>query len=314
MHVVLKNLNFTLLLSAFLLMAMPLHSVRAQSSGIQMLPPTNVGTITPCTPGSNYALVLNDDATTAGDSAINCNSGLVVTTTGSVGIGTTNPAATLEVNGSTLLGNYVGIGAKNDGIAILEIANDGSAPANTSVYIGDNPVGYSLILSTIYARQYVNGHSYLIDGACYAGSCTSDIRVKDHIRLFKPGLDALLAINPIYYRLTGQGGTMKSDHDLLGVTAQDVEKGAPELITQAEVKMNPGDREETEIKKVDYTGLSYITINAVKELYAKWAGDHETLAALKTDNDDLRARLDAEDKSIDALMKAKTSTASSDSR
>ena len=232
--------------------------------------------------------------------------GTSIMTIGRVGVGTTSPGAMLDVyypdsgqgqpeQGATIFramdGQYRSVVTMQGGV-------DGTPiPTVAALNVGGN----GALPFSISANGAINGQSYYIGGNCWVGACTSDIRVKDHIRPFKPGLDALLAINPIYYRLTGQGGTIKSDHDLLGVAAQDVEKGAPELVVLAKVKLNPGDKEETEIKKVDYTGLPYIVINAVKELYAKWSDDHGTLAALKADNDNLRVLVNAQGKEIEEL-------------
>jgi hypothetical protein len=68
-------------------------------SDVQMLPPTNVGTTTPCTFGSGQVLAFNDTGATAGDSVINCNNNLTISSSGLVTIGTTSPpATTLSVN------------------------------------------------------------------------------------------------------------------------------------------------------------------------------------------------------------------------
>lgn len=165
--------------------------------------------------------------------------------------------------------------------------------ANTIMEIAPNAYGYSLMAPTIWASTYVNAASYLIRGACWAGDCASDELLKKDVHAFTPGLDALLAINPVYYRFNGLGGQEKSDHDMLGVIAQDVEKGAPELITTEKVKLHPEDATETEIKRVNYTGLPYIVMNAVKELYARWTSD----------SDSIHSKLQAQQAEIDALKK-----------
>jgi hypothetical protein len=208
---------------------------------------------------------------------------------------------TIDQNGNGLFANSLGVatGSIPSGTPYLVVGNDGSAPpANAYAYFANNGGGYSLIAGgTLEAMSDINTQtSYLIGGACYAGACISDIRVKDHIRPFKPGLGALLALNPIYYRLNGLGGTVKSDRDALGVTTQDVEKGAPELVTPKKVVMHPGDKEEVEIKQVNYTGLQYVVINAVKELYGKWSDDHAALASdyqtLEANDDHLQSEID----------------------
>lgn len=200
-----------------------------------------------------------------------------ITAAGNVGIGTTNPTGLLQVGSEPPVSPRLGpIGGGY-------------------ITVADNPYGYSIIAGRILATTYFNSDSYWLAGSCWNayGGCPSDVRLKDHIRPFEPGLAAVLGINPIYYRYNGLGGTPKSDHDLLGVLAQDVEMGAPELVTTESVKLHSDDTKETDIKKLDTSGLQYLLVNAVKELYARWASDSA----------DVHAQLEAQQAEIDALKK-----------
>ena len=197
----------------------------------------------------------------------------------------------VDQNGNITVPGDMGLSGASGGSPYLVVgAGPGAGPANTFAYFAANGAGYSLITGgRIESMSDINTQTgYMVGGTCVLGTCASDIRVKDHVRPFKPGLDALLAMNPIYYRLNGLGGTLKSDHDGIGVIAQDVEKGAAELVVPKNVVMQPGDKQEVELKQVNYTGLQYVVINAVKELYGKWSDDHEMLVTLKAENDELR--------------------------
>ncbi|MGZ3769313.1 MAG: hypothetical protein ACXWRG_06605, partial [Bdellovibrio sp.] len=83
---------------------------------------------------------------------------------------------------------------------------------------------------------------------------------------------------------------------------QEVEKVAPEVVETTKVKLHPGDKEDTEIKVVNYNSFTYMLINAVKELYSKWSEDHQDLethgreiASLKEENAELKARANTAD-------------------
>lgn len=202
---------------------------------------------------------------------------VVITGGGQVGIGTVSPTGLLHVGSGSPVSPRLG-------------PIDGGY-----ITVADNPYGYSIIAGRILATTYFNSDSYWLAGTCWNayGGCPSDVRLKDHIRPFEPGLSAILNINPVYYRYNGLGGTPKSDHDVLGVLAQDVEIGAPELVQTERVKLHVDDTNETDIKKLDNSGLPYLLINAVKELYERWSGDSK----------ELRAQLAAQQTEIDALKK-----------
>ena len=64
--------------------------------------------------------------------------------------------------------------------------------------------------------------------------------------------------------------------------AQDVEKVAPSLVVTQSVRLHPRDSKDTstaDVKAVDYGAVSYMLINAVKEL--------------KAENDSLRSEFEA---------------------
>jgi hypothetical protein len=133
-----------------------------------------------------------------------------------------------------------------------------------------------------------------------SGVCTSDERLKTDFHDFILGLEALQGIHPKYYRYNGLGGQPAGDTLELGVVAQDVEKTAPELISTKSVLLHPSDETKTEIKTVNYTGLLYVVINSVQELYRS-LGDLQKqqsreLASVKLENDLLKLRLEKMDR------------------
>lgn len=108
-----------------------------------------------------------------------------------------------------------------------------------------------------------------VSGGGFAGVCTSDRRLKTNIRPFSIGLDALMGFKPKTFRYNGLGGHAKSTRDEVGLIAQDLEKSAPELVVNTEAS--------PELKKINYTSLIYVAINAIKEFRTKILRNSERL-------------------------------------
>jgi hypothetical protein len=105
-----------------------------------MLPPTEPGTATPCAPGTNQVLVLNDTGSETGHAAINCNQNVFITTSGAVGIGTAGPDYSLDVNGTMRIqgsGLYNASGfeiVQGNSADWLRINQNNSWPYGTAAY------------------------------------------------------------------------------------------------------------------------------------------------------------------------------------
>jgi hypothetical protein len=93
----------------------------------------------------------------------------------------------------------------------------------------------------------------------------SDSRLKRDVRPFTDGLDVLAQINPVRYYYNGLGG-MPTDKESIGIIAQDMQKIAPYTVSTSGVKLHPDDKENTEILNYNSHAITYVTINAVKEL------------------------------------------------
>ena len=98
----------------------------------------------------------------------------------------------------------------------------------------------------------------------------SDARLKNVLRPFTDGLDVLLQINPIWYRYNGLAG-LPTETDNIGILAQDMKQIAPYTVGTTNVKMHPDDKELTEIYTYNSHAITYVTINAIKELNQKIA-------------------------------------------
>jgi cell division protein FtsB len=124
------------------------------------------------------------------------------------------------------------------------------------------------------------------------GTCSSDERIKKDVHPFGLGLKETVGLNPVFFKYNGLGGNPDDGVEQMGVIAQQVEKIAPSLVVTKKVKLHPDDKNETEIKAVNYSAFTYMLINSVKELYAKITHHDDLLASLKAENSRLNARIE----------------------
>jgi hypothetical protein len=188
---------------------------------------------------------------------------------GNVGIGTTSPAAMLDVNGGT--GNGIRISAAS-GYPALIFAN-----GNVNKWI-QYPNGDDLLFLDV-AGGYVNRVIFKAGGNVgigtiapatklhVAGTITqdSDERLKENIRPIDSALDKVASLRGVSFKWRDKEG--HDDRAHLGVIAQEVEEVFPEVVFTAE--------DEQGTKAVDYNGLIAPLIEAVK--------------ALKIENEELKA-------------------------
>ena len=183
---------------------------------------------------------------------------------GDVAIGTSTPAAKLDVHG---------------GAAPLRLRNTTYA---NSWLVGPDSSNSFVVYNSGSTGVYVgNGNT--------AWSANSDRRVKKEIREIENSLDKALRLNGVTYLYTSEAS---GDPRHAGVIAQDVQAVLPEAVT-----------ERDGILGVKYTEIIPLVINALKEFHQKWSDDskgiHETLAKkdaeiknLRKENEAMKARLD----------------------
>jgi len=196
---------------------------------------------------------LNDDAITGNSSSgvgvygkATAENGIGIFGTAVDGYGvkaeTTNEGGALIVDGGSL-----GIGAAvvNGGLSITGLVN-----AIT---------GYQLSLSSNSAAK----------PSTNTWTISSDNRVKTNINPYTKGLETILAINPVTYDYNGKAGFDPTIIGNIGIIAQDVLNIIPESINTYQAKLNEEDEEKTELYNFDSHALTFILINAVKQLSAE---------------------------------------------
>ena len=240
---------------------------------------------------------------------------VVYETSGKVGIRTTTPGAPLEVS-ATGSGNTITsiFGRGNDPNFTINARQDNSSNAVGAVigefglsYAGstngagmrlhrgnDGNEGFLSFTTTSTERLRidifgnvgigttapdalfsVNGTASKPGGGSW--SVFSDRRLKQDINPFKDGLSVINGIKPVTFRYNGKLGH-PTDKTYVGVIAQEIQTVAPYTVDSFKAKLNPEDVTETDILRFDPNALTYISINAIKEL--------------STENQKLRQELD----------------------
>ena len=222
-----------------------------------------------------------------------------------VGIGTTSPAANLDVRASTAPGYLqasaiISSGGSSDpflfvgdntshGITIGHANNSGSASYGWISYWGLNPVGGAGIMIT--SSGYVGigttspGQPLYVQGQ--AGGSTnwsypSDTRLKQHVVEVKDGLTLVGQLRPVRFdwlpsdkRQVAKTLSLPTDKPQIGFIAQDVEKVVPEAV----VVPTKGSDVPYELKEAD---LIPVMVAAIKEQQAEITELRATVADLKT--------------------------------
>jgi hypothetical protein len=94
---------------------------------------------------------------------------------------------------------------------------------------------------------------------------TSDARVKFDVNIFGDGLAQVCQLQPVKYKYNGKGGTPLNGQEYIGLVAQDVSKVCPYMVDQIE----DVDTGRHDLLTLDASALTYLLINAVRELSAR---------------------------------------------
>ncbi|MES2774630.1 MAG: tail fiber domain-containing protein [Bacteroidota bacterium] len=218
-----------------------------------------------------------------GDTSYSRSNAMVVLKNGNVAIGNNgNPVNRLHITGGTDLdlpdnSGFMTIGdvgganmvfdqneiqaRSNGAVANLFIQGIGGnvrLANNTTgqVHIGTAPAA-GVDISAL--RLYVNGTAGKSSGSSW--TVPSDKRLKQNILPYSDGLQQVLKINPVRYHYNAASGfDTKPEH--VGIIAQELQAVAPYMVITPQ-------KTETDYLSVDNTAMTYMLINAVKELKAE---------------------------------------------
>jgi len=140
---------------------------------------------------------------------------------------------------------------ERSGTPYFTIDNEGQ------VGIGANMTApsYDLQLSADSAAKPTSG----------AWTIVSDARLKRNIVPFTDGLATIAQINPVSYELNGLAGTPEGTKGI-SIIAQDVKDIIPYTISTYQAKLHPDDAATTDLYDFNSSALTFVLINAVKEL------------------------------------------------
>jgi hypothetical protein len=130
--------------------------------------------------------------------------------------------------------------------------------ASGNVGIGTTSPAYQLQLSTDSAAKPTSA----------LWTIASDERIKENITPYTKGLADLLKINPVNYDYNGLGGFKKGKGGV-GIIAQEIIDILPDSVSSIKAKLNEDDKDEIDILNFNGHELTYILINAIKELKAE---------------------------------------------
>jgi len=207
---------------------------------------------------------------------------VIVTSIGSVGIGTA-PRTKLEVFGvigstgglfpnTTNMGAF-GWNAIQQGIGFNEYVN----------YRGTGNGGHRFYSLTSGTPTLANSISFLdINGAWSATSFnpTSDARLKRNIKPVKNGLETVLQLNPVSYEKRINLESTEYNTKEIGFIAQEIRKVLPDVVKESK---DPGN-----LLSVNYDSLVPVLAKAIQELNSKVDALNSKIQKLESENSELK--------------------------
>lgn len=116
------------------------------------------------------------------------------------------------------------------------------------------------------ALLQVNGEAFKTSGTS-AWTIPSDAQLKEDIRDLELGLQQLVQVRPVRFRYNGKAGTTPGNEGV-GIVAQEMEKIFPDMVQHVK-NPRPGELEGDDVMVYNASALTYVLVNAVKELAGK---------------------------------------------
>jgi hypothetical protein len=199
-------------------------------------------------------------------------------TTGSgntfVGYIASMPSTLTNLSNASAIGFRASVSTSN-ALVLGSINGVNGATADTKVGIRTTAPAYNL---------HVNGTAAKAGGGSW--TVASDKKLKKDITDFKDGLSVLEKIKPVSFRYNGKAG-LPTDEQYVGVIAQDMQQIAPYTVGQFTYQDSTGKTEQ--YLDYDPNALTYILVNATKELKAENESQQNQLSAQQSQLETLQA-------------------------
>jgi hypothetical protein len=137
---------------------------------------------------------------------------------------------------------------------------------------GENDLGGAAVLQ-------VNGDACKSGGGNW--SVCSDARLKENVRELEAGLAQLRQVRPVRFRYNGRAGT-PAGLEGVGLIGQEIEKIFPEMIRRIP-SCQQGEPNMEDLRIYDGSALTFVLVNAVKELAGKVEQLEQALAEARTE-------------------------------
>jgi hypothetical protein len=154
----------------------------------------------------------------------------------------------------------------------------------------------NLAVSSLLFDFVADGNAYKPGGGVWA--TPSDARLKEDIHPYTRGLAELRALRPVRYKYKKEYWAA-SDRHFTGLIAQEVQDVVPEMVHPYKFQAI-GDK-LLDVLAVDPSDLTYMLINAVKELDAENQQLKARLAAVEAEKQAMEARLSVIESRLSAL-------------
>jgi hypothetical protein len=204
-----------------------------------------------------------------------------VLASGNIGVGTTTPAARLDVTGDV---RVAFASTTNPGSITISSANSdlvgGDRNGNLHLDAISNPVDGKVYLNFYSGNgvAFADGAGHVVATVDSAGNYTkvSDGRAKEDVEELRDVLEKIDRVRGVSYRWKRTGSPVRAARQReIGVIAQEVAAVFPEAVTPLGAGANP-------YQGVDYNKLTAVLVQAVRELHAENRTLAHRLAAVET--------------------------------